>query len=92
MVKRVSAQSTNPHNVVSHYTYFKWCNCLNCEQDFRRENGVMWTVDSYANTDVFYLCADCCHNGSISWTNQYIDWREDMRRYEMRKQRPPVGR
>lgn len=46
---------------VKHKTWFKWCECLQCENEFRRENGFKAYSGPYygGRGQEKYLCASC---------------------------------
>lgn len=84
-MKRVNPIECNPHGVVKHYTYFEWSQCMKCNLDFRRENGVMF---KWFKEVKLHLCVDCSHNANIKWVNEYITWLYSCNNYK----NPPTGR
>lgn len=61
---------SNKHNLVAHYTYFKWHDCCVCNQEFRREHGFTFMWHGVVQV---YICGTCSGR-SMDYTNQYIDY------------------
>lgn len=70
MVTRVVVH--NKYSVKPIYTVFKWNLCAACNQEFRRERGVMFI---WFHTKELYMCTTCSCGGSVDYSNKYIEYR-----------------